>query len=145
MCRFSSSWCWTARRKKNKARIVWFGVTQGYSTGTSAETEEETGDLDKIQAVVECIVSHFRKTLEAKGVDLTNVQNEHEEVVKCARKWYWGLPTDLVQLHAAPVADSNWLYQLQLSQLIFSMPFSNGPVKQFLSSSSKKKKKKQTK
>ena len=36
---------------------------------------EETGDLNEIQAVMECLVSHFRQPLEAKSVNCTNLQD----------------------------------------------------------------------
>ena len=110
----------------------------GYSpTSASVETGEETGGLEEIQAAVECIISHFRKPLEEKGVDLANIQDELEEIVTYARK-YLSSSTEGYQqiwykLHTSPVANSKWPNVLQLSQLIFSLPFSNGHVERLFS------------
>ena len=65
--------------------IVVFLDTKSWSIspiGDSMERGKETDDLEEIQLAVEYmyIISHFREPLEAKGVNLANIQDELEEI-----------------------------------------------------------------
>ena len=55
-------------------------------SGDSME-REETDDMEEIRLAVDCISSHFREPLEAKCVNLANIQDELEEIVTYARKY----------------------------------------------------------
>ena len=82
-------------------------------------------------------MSVFKLPLEAKGADLSSLQDETEEIVIYARKhlsigtedyrsvWY--------KLHTCP-DHRNWPNILLVCQLVFSLPFSNGRVEQIFSS-----------
>ena len=104
---------------------------------TKSWKREETRDLDEIQAAAERLVSHFRQQLEAKCVNFTNLQDQLEEIVMYARKylncegesyqWVW------YKLCTSPSEESKWPSILQLSQLVFSLPFSNSHVEQLFS------------
>ena len=93
--------------------------------------DEEGDSLADIRSAVEVITTHFRVPLEAKEVDLCSIQDEVEEAVQYARNflnvsqnthrkvWY--------QLHTVPDS-SKWPSVLELSKLLFSLPFSNAHV-----------------
>ena len=120
--------------------ILVFLDTKSWSTSPSAdtmETSENTDDLEEIRKAVEYVTSQFRQPLEAKGVDLTSIQDQVEEIVTYTRK-YLKIGTEDYQkiwykLHTSPVADSTWPGILRLSELIFSLPFSNGHVERLFS------------
>ena len=97
---------------------------------------EEGDSLADIRSAVEVITTHFRVPLEAKEVDLCSIQDEVEEAVQYARNflnvsqnthrkvWY--------QLHTVPDS-SKWPSVLELSKLLFSLPFSNAHVERAFS------------
>ena len=100
---------------------------QSSPAGEHSDTEEED-DLIEIREAVEYITSHFREPLEAKGVDLANIQDELEEII--ARKYLsigQGYQKVWYKLHMAPDA-SKWPNILHLCELLFSLPFSSGHV-----------------
>ena len=75
--------------------------------------------------------------MEAKGIDLASIQDEVEEIVPYARK-YLDISTESYQKmwykqYTCPLADSKWPGLLRVSQLIFSLPFSNGHVERLFS------------
>ena len=81
---------------------------QSSPAGEHSDTEEED-DLIEIREAVEYITSHFREPLEAKGVDLANIQDELEQII--ARKYLSigqeGYQKVWYKLHTAPDA-SKW-------------------------------------
>ena len=104
-------------------------------TGDSVERGKETDDLEDIQLAVEYIISRFREPLEAKGVNLANIQ---DEIVTYTRK-YMSIGTEGNQmiwykLHSSPVAGSKWPSILQLCELLFSLLFSDGHVELYFES-----------
>ena len=92
--------------------------------------------LGEIKAAVEIIVANFREPLEATGVSLCSIQDEVEEAAQYARDflsvsqeshkkiWY--------QLHTVPDS-SKWPNVVCLSELLFSLPFSNSHVERVFS------------
>ena len=106
--------------------ILTFLDTQNWHIG-----HEDVDSLDDIRAV-EVIITHFRVLLQAKSVSLCSIQ----EAVQYARNflsvsqdthkkvWY--------QLHTVPDS-SKWPNVLQLSELLFSLPFSNAYVERVFS------------
>ena len=91
----------------------------------------------EVRESVECIVTKFRDPLEAKEASLSSVQDEVEEIIEYSRKF---LPISTssyreiwYKLHTCH--DSNrWPTLLLLSELVFSLPFSNSRVEQIFSS-----------
>ena len=106
---------------------------QSSPSGEHSDTEEED-DLIEIREAVEYITSHFREPLEAKGVDLANIQDELEQII--ARKYLSigqeGYQKVWYKLHTAPDA-SKWPNILHLCELLFSLPFSSGHVERMFS------------
>ena len=81
--------------KKTGARLEWSDVkilraisvfldTQSWRFSPSNGTTEEEYE---IREAVEYIMSHCREPLEAKGVNLANIQDELEEIVPYAWKF----------------------------------------------------------
>ena len=128
--------------ERMQARLEWSNLellraTVAFLDTMSWKRGEEDDDLQVIQAAVECLVSHFRQPLEAKAVDLAKLHDEVENVVTYARK-YLSCETERYQqiwykFHTSPVAKTQWPNVLQLSQLVFSLPFSNSHVEQLFS------------
>ena len=91
----------------------------------------------EVRESVECIVTKFRDLLEAKEASLSSVQDEVEEIIEYSQKF---LPISTssyreiwYKLHTCH--DSNrWPTLLLLSELVFSLPFSNSRVEQIFSS-----------
>ena len=93
-------------------------------------------DMADIRAAVQRLISTFRTPLESKGVCMATIQDELEEAVEYARKclaigresyrkmWY--------KLHTCPDS-SKWSNLLQLSKLVFSLPFTTSRVEQIFS------------
>jgi hypothetical protein len=120
--------------------LLVFADTQNWvcvNETSSQRDASEVGDFSKISEALEYIVSVFKLPLEAKGADLSSLQDETEEIVIYARKhlsigtedyrsvWY--------KLHTCP-DHRNWPNILLVCQLVFSLPFSNGRVEQIFSS-----------
>ena len=132
---------------KIRARLEWSDVTilravlvfldtQGWRLSRSAPEDEEADDLAEIREAVEYITSHFREPLEAKGVDLANIQDEVEEIVLYARK-YLSIASDGYQkiwykLHTSPDA-GKWCNVLKICKLVFSPPFSSAHAERLFS------------
>ena len=57
---------------------------QSSPAGEHSDTDEEEDDLAKIREAAEYITSHFREPLQAKGVDLANIQDELVEIIPYA-------------------------------------------------------------
>ena len=76
-----------------------------------SNADEEEDDLAKVSKAIEYITSLFREPLKAKGVDLTNIQDELEEIIPYARKYLSigqeGYQKVWYKLHTAPDA-SKW-------------------------------------
>ena len=92
--------------------------------------------MDGIKSAMENITSAFRVPLEAKGVNLSSLHDEIEEVVDHARRY---LSIDKVcyqkvwyKLHTSPDS-SKWPNILLICQLLFSLPFSSGRVERIFS------------
>ena len=93
-------------------------------------------DMADIRAAVQRLISTFRTPLESRGVCMATIQDELEEAVEYARKclaigresyrkmWY--------KLHTCP-GSSKWSNLLQLSKLVFSLPFTTSRVEQIFS------------
>ena len=101
-----------------------------------SNTDEKEDDLAEISEAIEYITSLFREPLEAKGVDLTNIQDELEEIILYARKYLSigqeGYQKVYYKLHTAPDA-SKWPNILHLCELLFSLPFSSGHMERMFS------------
>ena len=93
--------------------------------------------MGEVVNAVEYITGIFRSPLEAKGMCLSSIQDEIEEVIEFSRKY---LPISTsnyriiwFKLHTCSDSDK-WPNLLILSELIFSLPFSNSHVEQIFSS-----------
>ena len=92
--------------------------------------------LTEVKRAVESIVSQFRDPLEARGANLSVLQDEIEDAVDYARR-YLGLESTNYRkvwynLHVCPDS-SHWPNVLLLCELAFSLPFLNGRVEQIFS------------
>ena len=101
---------------------------------SQADTDED--DMASIKSAVEYLSSHFREPLEAAGVSLASIQDEIEEAVDYARN-YLRIGSESYQkiwyrLHTATDVEK-WRNILTLSDLVFSLPFSNGQVERMFS------------
>ena len=68
--------------KMFRAILVFLDTQSWCPSGRSEHSEtEENDDLAEIREAVECITSHFREPLQAKGISLANIQDETEEIV----------------------------------------------------------------
>ena len=128
-----------------KARLEWSDLTLLRAVLAFIDTQnwnalpnEENHDvgLVEVREAVELISSEFREPLEAKQVDLAGIQDEVEEVVLYARK-YLNISVESYQkvwykLHTCPDA-GKWPNLLRVSELIFSLPFSNAHVERLFS------------
>ena len=102
------------------------------------EEEEEMDDdhLGEIRAAVLSITDLFRAPLEARGVDLTSILDEVEDIVEYART-YLRISTDSYrkvwyQLISSPDS-AKWANILMVSELLFSLPFSTAKVERLFS------------
>ena len=123
--------------------ILLFIDTQGWQvkssrtdTGMSDSDDGGEDNLDGIKSAMENITSAFRVPLEAKGVNLSSLHDEIEEVVDHARRY---LSIDKIcyqkvwyKLHTSPDS-SKWPNILLICQLLFSLPFSSGQVERIFS------------
>ena len=116
--------------------IIVFLDTKGWSVQTTARDGDTEDDLTNLKEAVEYITLHFREPLEAKGVDLSNMQDEVEEIVLYARR-YLNLCSETYQrtwynLHTSTDAN-RWPNLLRVCDLVFSLPFSNAHAERLFS------------
>ena len=109
--------------------------TQSWSR-SQAGTQTDEDDMANIKRAVEILSSHFREPLEAAGVSLASIYDEIEDIVDYARN-YLRIESDSYQkvwyrLHTATDVEK-WRNVLALSELVFSLPFSNGKVERMFS------------
>ena len=114
----------------------WLSLASSEVNGSDTEEKEDDLALTEIQEAVEYLTSHFREPLEAKGVTLESIQDEVEEIVFYARK-YLNIGTECYQkiwykLYTSPDV-RKWPNLIHLSELLFSLPFSNGHVERMFS------------
>ena len=108
------------------------------AVGSSSETRKEmTDDMAEIREAVEHVISVFREPLEAKGACLSSLDDELEEAVQFCRRYLNRQLEDYrkvwFKLHSTH--DSRkWPTVLLLSELLFSLPFTNSKVEQMFSS-----------
>ena len=102
-------------------------------SGSDTEEKEDDLVLTEIQEAVEYLTSHFREPLEAKGVTLESIQDEVEEIVFYARKYLnIGYQKIWYKLYTSPDV-RKWSNLIRLSELLYSLPFSNGHVERMFS------------
>ena len=111
--------------------ILVFLDTCSWAVGASSDTSEEMADdMADVRAAVEHIITVFRKPLEAKGACLSSLDDELEEAVQFCRK-----PAGRLQFKLHSTHDSRkWPTVLLLSELLFSLPFTNSKVERMFSS-----------
>ena len=93
--------------------------------------ETASTNLDELNVAIDLITAHFRLPLQSKGVCFAALRDELEAVVLYARK-FLGIDKEKYhkvwyKLHASPDAAA-WKNVLLISELLFSLPFSNGRV-----------------
>ena len=127
-----------------KSRLEWSDIEMLRSILVFLDTQSwvlpEGDDSDtifsEIFSALEYIASHFREPLEAVGADLALIYDELEECVGYARKYLSILSesyqTIWYKLSISPDS-SRWPNILVLSELLFSLPFSNGKVERIFS------------
>ena len=134
--------------EKLRERLEWSDVTLLRAVLVFLETQSwmkrssdgESGSdvaLAELKSAVECIVVPFRDPLEARGANLSVLQDEIEDAVDYARRYLalenTGYRKVWYNLQVCP--DScHWPNLLLLCELVFSLPFSNGRVEQIFSS-----------
>ena len=101
-----------------------------------SQADSDEDDMANIKSAVEYLVSHFREPLEEAGVSLASIQDEIEDAVDYART-YLRIGTESYQkiwyrLHIATDVEK-WRNVLAVSELVFSLPFSNGQVERIFS------------
>ena len=112
-----------------------------HGTDTDVNEMNDLTDLDsslvEVKRAAEHIITHFRVPLESKGVILATIQDEIEEIVDYGRKYLDINKLDYreawYKLLSCPDAQK-WTNVAGLCELAFSLPFSNGRVKQIFSS-----------
>ena len=117
--------------------LDWLSLASSEVNGSDTEEKEDDLALTEIQEAVEYLTSHFREPLEAKGVTLESIQDEVEEIVFYARK-YLNIGTECYQkiwykLYTSPDVRKWPCDLIHLSELLFSLPFSNGHVERMFS------------
>ena len=122
-----------------RARLEWSDVnvmrsillvldTRSWQLSNESEDISDDDRLTEIKSALLSIIDVFRAPLEAKGADLTSILDEIEDIVEYART-YLRIGSDSYnkiwyQLHSSP--DSvKWPNILLVSELLFSLPFSN--------------------
>ena len=135
--------------EKMRERLEWSDVqllrallvfleTQSWMKRSSEEGDSDPDpSLTEIKNALEYIVSLFRDPLEARGANVSVLQDEIEDAVEYARR-YLGLESTNYRkvwynLHVCPDS-THWPNVLLLCGLAFSLPFSNGRVEQIFSS-----------
>lgn len=120
--------------------IIAFLDTKGWCAQASPSTTTDSEDVQvddpqvvEVKEAVEYITSHFREPLEAKNVDLSNMQDEVEEIVLYARR-YLNINTEKTWYNLYTSTDSQrWPNLLRVCDLIFSLPFSNAHAERLFS------------
>ena len=118
--------------------IVVFVHTCSWVVGSSSDTSEEMADdMANIRAAVEHIITVFRKPLQAKGACLSLLNDELEEAVQFCRRYLDSQLEDYrkvwFKLHSTH--DSRKLPTvILLSELLFSLPFTNSKEERMFSS-----------
>jgi hypothetical protein len=118
--------------------ILVFLDTCSWATRSSNGTREETeDDMAGIREAVEHIITVFREPLEAKGACLSSLDDELEEAVHFCRTYLDSQLEDYrkvwFKLHSTH--DSRkWPTVLLISELLFSLPFTNSKVERMFSS-----------
>ena len=96
-----------------------------------------TDDMAELREAVEHVISVFREPLEAKGACLSSLDDELEEAVQFCRRYLNSQLEDYTKLwfKLHSTHDSRkWPTVLLLSELLFSLPFTNSKVEQMFSS-----------
>ena len=123
--------------------IVAFLDTRGWAAtrvapDTLCQSDEEGSSDDKaqIRAAIEYIVTIFREPLEAKGTCIFSLQDEIDEVVDFYRHYLECQAEDYrkvwYKLFTAPDA-RKWPNVILVSELLFSLPFTNSKVERTFS------------
>ena len=106
------------------------------ATSSLISDDEDDDDMEEIKSAVEYISSIFSVPLEARGASTLIIMEEIEDTVQYARKYLNVVNTEYkkvwYKLHTCPNA-RNWPHVILLSQLLFSLPFSNARVEQIFS------------
>lgn len=114
----------------------WIAPRRVSRSDSDPEPEEEVDDKGEIRAAAEHIVSIFREPLEAKGGCLFSLDDELEEAVDFCRKYLDCQVEDYKKvwytLHSTHDA-RKWPNVLLLSELLFSLPFTNSKVERTFS------------
>lgn len=137
--------------EKMKERLAWsdlkllrsiivFLDTRSWSAPGSGSSIDEldviADDKCHIKESVEYIVTTFREPLEAKGMSVFAIQDELEEIVDFYRQYLDTPENDYkkvwYKLFTAPDA-TKWPNVLLLSELLFSLPFTNTNVERAFS------------
>ena len=100
-------------------------------------SENDDVSMCEVINAVEHITGVFRSPLEAKGMCLSSIQDEIEELIHFSQR-YVALSTSnyrIIWFKLHTCSDSSkWSNLLILSGLTFSLPFSNSRVEQIFSS-----------
>lgn len=128
-----------------RSRLVWSDVdlmrsillfldTQSWQDSEGSLNDDDC--LSEVKAALVSITDVFRAPLEAKGVDLTSILDEIEDIVDYART-YLRIGCDSYkkvwyQLYLSPDA-VKWPNILLVSELLFSLPFSTAKVERLFS------------
>ena len=107
------------------------------AVGSSSKTGKEMTDMAEIREAVEHVISVYREPLEAKGACLSSLDDELEEAVQFCRRYLNSQLEDYrkVWFKFHSTHDSRkWPTVLLLSELLFSLPFTNSKVEQMFSS-----------
>lgn len=141
----------TALEEKMRERLAWsdtkllrsllvFLETQSWMKRCGEIVDPDTDNDCSLMAVkeaIEHISNHFRLPLEARGISICSLPDEVEEIVEYARSYLDLSGTEYKKiwytLFTCPDA-RKWPNVLNLFQLAFCLPFSNGRVEQMFSS-----------
>ena len=125
-----------------RERIEWSDTNMLRSILVYLDTQTWLGNDDddaicrEISSAVAHIIPQFRAPLEAKGVDLSSIDDEVDDMMRYARS-YLRLRRDShhqvwCQLATVPKA-SNWKNAVSIAELLFCLPFSTTKVEQLFS------------
>jgi hypothetical protein len=117
--------------------ILIFLDTRSWDTPIHTMSEEKgSDDKAEIRGAVEYIVDKFREPLEAKNACICSLQDEIDEVVDFYRRYFKSQAEDYrriwYKLFTAPDA-KKWPNVILVSELLFSLPFSNSKVEKAFS------------
>lgn len=115
--------------------ILLFLDTQSWRDSEASSTDDDDR-LSEVKAALVSVTDVFRAPFEAKGVDLTSILDEIEDIVDYART-YLRIGCDSYkkvwyQLYSSPDA-VKWPNILLVCELLFSLPFSTAKVERFFS------------